>query len=174
MSGELLRVRIERGCSTVTVVRRLGVPSSASTWSSHSPSTTRSLRLKRVGVGLRVAPRPWLDSTGTESDYAGGENITRTNRSALKRHLRHGLAAPMQPANRIMIVKGTDDPFNNAKYVVRVLAEEWRKRGISVDVVGGLRKPTGPDVLVLPHFDRSVTPPQQAELLSQCARVVNR
>src|SRR5438045_9668167 len=78
MSGELFRVRIERGCSIVTVVRRLGTPSSASTWSSHSPSATRSWRLKRVGVGLRVAPRPSLDSTGMLPFYADRENITRT------------------------------------------------------------------------------------------------
>src|SRR3982751_5882189 len=77
-SGELLRVRIERGCSMVTVVRRFGTPSSASTWSSHSPSATRSWRLKRVGVRLRVAPRPSLDSTGIQAFYAAKENITRT------------------------------------------------------------------------------------------------
>src|SRR5690349_14242177 len=78
MSGELLRVRIERGCSIVTVERRLGTPSSASTSSSHSPSAARSWRLKRVGVGLRVAPRPSLDSTGIQPFYASRENITRT------------------------------------------------------------------------------------------------
>src|SRR5438477_8138405 len=77
-SGELLRVRIDLGCSIVTVVRRLGTPSSASTWSSHSPSSVRSLRLKRVGVGLRVAPRPWLDSTGMQAVYSAHKNITRT------------------------------------------------------------------------------------------------
>src|SRR6476661_7859365 len=78
MSGELFRVRIDLGCSMVTVVRRLGTPSSASTWSSHSPSATRSWRLKRVGVALRVAPRPWFDSTGIRFSYAAGRNITRT------------------------------------------------------------------------------------------------
>src|SRR2546421_8429949 len=62
----------------VTVVRRLGTLTSASTWSSHSPSATRSWRLKRVGVGLRVAPRPSLDSTGIQPFYASRENITRT------------------------------------------------------------------------------------------------
>src|SRR5438270_166338 len=77
-SRELLRVRIERGCSIVTVVRRFGTASSASTWSSHSPSAARSFRLKRVGVELRVAPRPSLDSTGIQSFYAVSENITRT------------------------------------------------------------------------------------------------
>src|SRR5215475_3372931 len=86
MSGELLRVRIDLGCSIVTEVRRFGTPSSASTWSSQSPSTTRSLRLKRVGVGLRVAPRPWLDSTGIRQGYAVQENITRTDeRPAMNR-----------------------------------------------------------------------------------------
>src|SRR6185503_14217599 len=78
MSGELLRVRMDFGRSIVTVVRRFGTPSSASTWSSHSPSATRSLRLKRVGVGLRVAPRPEFDSTGIAQSYAGRENISRT------------------------------------------------------------------------------------------------
>src|SRR5688500_12213050 len=54
----------------VTVVRRLGTPSSASTLSSQSPSIARSFRLKRVGVLLRVAPRPRIDSTGILSRYA--------------------------------------------------------------------------------------------------------
>ena len=67
------------GCSIVTVVRRLGTPSSASTLSSHSPSTVRSLRLKRVGVALRVAPRPLIDSTGMAAIYAACENRTRTD-----------------------------------------------------------------------------------------------
>jgi hypothetical protein len=35
--------------------------------------------LKRVGVGLRVAPRPWFDSTGIPEFYGVNENITRTN-----------------------------------------------------------------------------------------------
>src|SRR5918993_4391096 len=70
-SGELLRVRIDLGCSMVTVVRRFGTPSSASTVSSQSPSAARSLRLKRVGVVLRVAPRPRIDSTGIPTGYAG-------------------------------------------------------------------------------------------------------
>src|SRR3954470_24760028 len=77
-SGDELRVRIVLKCSIVTVVRRLGTPSSASTWSSHSPSATRSLRLKRVGVELRVAPRPSLNSTGIQSIYVADQNITRT------------------------------------------------------------------------------------------------
>src|SRR6185295_11991988 len=70
MSGERLRVRIDLGCSMVTVVRRLGTPSNASTVSSHSPSTLRSLRLKRVGLLLRVAPRPRIDSIGIRTGYA--------------------------------------------------------------------------------------------------------
>ena len=64
MSGELLRVRIDLGCSIVTVVRRWAIAVEASTLSSQSPSATRSFRLKRVGVALRVAPRPVIDSTG--------------------------------------------------------------------------------------------------------------
>src|SRR6476620_11214791 len=70
MSGELFRVRIDFGRSIVTVVRRVGTPSIAPTWSSHSPSDRRSIKLKRVGVALRVAPRPWFDSTGMAKSYA--------------------------------------------------------------------------------------------------------
>src|SRR5215213_6927169 len=77
-SGELLRVRMDLGCSIVTVVRRGGTPSRASTVSSQSPSRARAFRLKRVGVGLRVAPRPRFDSTGMAHDYAERWNISRT------------------------------------------------------------------------------------------------
>jgi hypothetical protein len=34
--------------------------------------------LKRVGVRLRVAPRPLIDSTGMAATYLVGENRTRT------------------------------------------------------------------------------------------------
>src|SRR5678815_4929667 len=70
MSGELLRVRIVFGFSIVTVVRRFGRPSSASTLSSQSPSSIRSFRLNRVGVEFRVAPRPLIDSMAIPQIYA--------------------------------------------------------------------------------------------------------
>src|SRR5687767_6488134 len=86
MSGELLRVRIERGFSIVTVVRRGAIPSSVSTLSSQSPSTTRSARLKRVvGVLLRVAPRALIDSTAMQAICADDENEARTL-SAVEAH----------------------------------------------------------------------------------------
>ena len=80
----------------------------------------------------------------------------------------------MPKASRILVVKAKGDPFETGKYVVRLLAKEWRSRGLIVDVVDGLTEPTGPDVLVFPHFDRTTTPPRQAQLLRQCARVINR
>ena len=61
MSGELLRVRIDLARSIVTVVRRGGTPSNASTWSSQSGSTTCSFKLKRVDPALRVAPRALVE-----------------------------------------------------------------------------------------------------------------
>src|SRR6478672_5923859 len=79
MSGELLRVRIERARSIVTVVRRGATSSSASTWSSQSPSTIWSLRLMRREVAFFVAPRPEVDSTGMGEDYAESRNETRTD-----------------------------------------------------------------------------------------------
>src|SRR5918998_3011436 len=80
-SGELLRVRIDLGCSMVTVVRRFGTPSRASTVSSQSPSMWRCFRLKRVGVLLRVAPRPRIDSTGIPSLVRRFLNKSRTDAS---------------------------------------------------------------------------------------------
>src|SRR5258708_35953600 len=83
MSGELLRVRIDLGCSIVTVVRRLGTPSRASAWASHSPSATRSPKLHRVDVGVQSAPRPEYAPTGIagpqrpwKEHYTNGDAIT--------------------------------------------------------------------------------------------------
>jgi hypothetical protein len=58
MSGELLRVMIVFGFSTVTVVRSGGSsPSTVSRSSRQSPSSSRSGRLKRMLSRLSVAPR---------------------------------------------------------------------------------------------------------------------
>src|SRR5215216_3603916 len=91
MSGELLRVRMVRGCSMVTVVRRGVTPSSASTVSSQSPSVTRSFRLKRTGVALRVAPRPLIDSTGMRPCYAH----PRTNQEQASERSRSSFTWPI-------------------------------------------------------------------------------
>ena len=80
----------------------------------------------------------------------------------------------MEPANRILVVHSKHEPFNEQPFVVHLLAEEWRKRGIPVDVTDSLTEPTGPDVLVFPHSDITGTPPPLAKVLSQCARVMNR
>src|SRR6478672_4709206 len=80
MSGEELRVRIDLGFSIVTVVRRGGAaPSRVSTSSSQSPSITRSFKLKRVGVALRVAPRALIDSMGMARECALPVNKSRTD-----------------------------------------------------------------------------------------------
>src|SRR3954464_2628078 len=80
MSGDVLRLMIVFGFSTVTVVRSGGGPSSsASRASSQSPSASLSGRLKRVGVRFSGAPRPerasgrfipWI--------YAVNKNVSRT------------------------------------------------------------------------------------------------
>src|SRR4051812_23628580 len=114
MSGELLRVRIDLGCSIVTVVRRLGTPSSASTWSSQSPSSMRSFRLKRVGVELRVAPRPSFDSTGIARIYRAHRNITRTKLMLELRHpAREGWPAVLGhrlQGRRVLVVEALINP----------------------------------------------------------------
>ncbi|MEO7240094.1 MAG: hypothetical protein ABIW16_01720 [Sphingomicrobium sp.] len=80
----------------------------------------------------------------------------------------------MQPANKILFVRLRNEPFEQVNYVVHRLAEEWRKRGIIVEVTDRLSEATGPDVLIFPHFDLTLTPPPIVELLSRCARVINR
>jgi hypothetical protein len=79
-----------------------------------------------------------------------------------------------EPANRVLVVRARHEPFNEYPFVVHLLAEEWRRRGISVDVTDSLAEPTGPDVLVFPHIDLTTTPPRLAEKLGRCARVINR
>lgn len=80
----------------------------------------------------------------------------------------------MEPASRILIVRAKHEPFADVPYVIHLLAEEWRRRGIPVDVTDSLEKPMGPDVLVFPHFDLTVIPRRIADRLNRCARVINR
>jgi hypothetical protein len=58
--------------------------------------------------------------------------------------------------------------------MIHVLTRVWRERGIRVDETDRLLEPTGPDVLVLPHLDVTITPRREAELFRRCARVINR
>ena len=80
----------------------------------------------------------------------------------------------MTPANRILFVKVKDEPFEHGPYVVHKLADAWRKRGLEIGITDDLSQPTGPEVLVFPHFDLTRTPPRMAAVLGRCARVVNR
>jgi len=77
-------------------------------------------------------------------------------------------------ANRILVVRLKNDPFQRASYVVHALSDEWRKRGIAIDVVDHLDEPVGDDTVVFPHMDLTVTPPQCAAVFSKCAKVINR
>jgi hypothetical protein len=83
-------------------------------------------------------------------------------------------AAEIEPANRILLVHARHEPFKHVPYVVHLLADEWRSRGIPVEVTDSLQRPLGPDVLVFPHFDLTVIPSPLADSLSRCARVINR
>lgn len=80
----------------------------------------------------------------------------------------------MEPANRILLVRGDKVAFEGAPYAVQLLAERWRNGGIPVDEVDVLREPVGADVLVFPHSDLTRVPPGLADLLARCPRVVNR
>ena len=80
----------------------------------------------------------------------------------------------MEPASRIVVIRAKHEPFDIIPYVMHPLAEEWRRRGIPVEVTDTLSEPLGPDVLVFPHFDLTVIPTIIAERLSRCARAINR
>ena len=72
------------------------------------------------------------------------------------------------------MVRARHEPFEQVPYVIHLLTEEWRKRGIPRRRHGFADQPTGPEVLVFPHLDLTVIPPRLAERLSRCARVINR
>src|SRR3546814_17643722 len=98
MSGELLRVMIVRGRSTVTLVRSGGgASSSASRASSHSPSTSRAGRLKRALNAFWVAPRAGGGGgLGTPTCCAQYWNKSRTIfMLAQAGHQFHEVAGPM-------------------------------------------------------------------------------
>jgi hypothetical protein len=80
----------------------------------------------------------------------------------------------MEPANRVLVLRATNEPFEKVPYVIHLLMDEWRRRGIPVEVTDSIPEPTGPDVLVFPHMDLTIIPPRLAERLGRCARVINR
>lgn len=80
----------------------------------------------------------------------------------------------MARASRILILHAQADAWEGANYVLRVLAQEWRESGLDVEVARSFTKPTGDDVVVFPHLDRTRTHPGLVELLGRSARVVNR
>jgi hypothetical protein len=77
-------------------------------------------------------------------------------------------------ADKVLIVRSEHEPFERVPYVIHLLIKLWRQQGLEVDVTTALNAPTGEDVLVFPHFDLTMTPPDLAKMLSRCARVVNR
>ncbi|HLO21012.1 MAG TPA: hypothetical protein VK192_11040 [Sphingomicrobium sp.] len=79
-----------------------------------------------------------------------------------------------EPANRILVVHAKHEPFWHVPYVIHLLADEWRSRGIPVEVTDSLTEAMGADVLVFPHLDLTLTPPRLGQQLSRCARVLNR
>ena len=80
----------------------------------------------------------------------------------------------MPSANRVIVLRHRNDPFDRATYVIHVLSEEWRKRGIDVEVVDHLDSPVGVDAVVFPHMDLTITPARVSAVLERCPRVVNR
>ena len=75
---------------------------------------------------------------------------------------------------RVLIVRHPDDPFARMAYCVHLLADEWRKRGLTVDVTTEPRGPVDPEVLVIPHLDLTLTPRAYRDYFARCPHVLNR
>jgi hypothetical protein len=79
---------------------------------------------------------------------------------------------------RILVVCHPNDAFDQTHYVVRAMADEWRKRAdvASVEVASDLDAihVNGKPVVVVPHLDVTVTPPQYRQFFAQCPVVLNR
>jgi hypothetical protein len=80
----------------------------------------------------------------------------------------------MQLPERIAIlIHERDAGARERFYIVWALAECWRRLGIEVSVVRGVREPVIADLLI-PHLDLTSMPPEYAALLDAQPCVVNR
>lgn len=75
---------------------------------------------------------------------------------------------------RILIIRHPDDPFENAPYVIHVLAGQWRNRGIQVEISSQVRRRVDGDVVVIPHLDLTRTPVEHQAFFAACPVVINR
>lgn len=80
----------------------------------------------------------------------------------------------VRASRRILIIRHPDDPFDNAPYVIHVLADQWRKRGIDVEVSSRVPRQVEDDVVVIPHLDLTRTPPEHQAFFAACPVVINR
>lgn len=77
-------------------------------------------------------------------------------------------------AKRIVVLWHPDDPYDRTPYIIHVLIDEWRRRGIPADVTVRLDRPVDDKVLIIPHLDITVMPPACDEFLRRCPLVLNR
>ena len=81
----------------------------------------------------------------------------------------------MRSVPRVLVLRHREDQFDQTCYVMRALADEWRRRGIVVDVTDRFDGPgTDDDTIVIPHLDLTRTPPEYRAFLGRCPRVLNR
>lgn len=78
------------------------------------------------------------------------------------------------PTRRVTLLLHEDDPWPaGPSYFAAGLVEAWQEIGLEARVHKGLREVPRED-LVLPHIDRTVTPPAYARVIDALPRVVNR
>jgi hypothetical protein len=80
----------------------------------------------------------------------------------------------LHAAPRILVLRHPDDLFDRTSYVIRALIEEWRRRGMTVDVSDNTNQTIDDGTIVIPHLDLTRTPPAYERFLARCPHVVNR
>lgn len=79
----------------------------------------------------------------------------------------------MGATKRILIVRHPEDPFERWGYVIHLLIEAWRERGLYVEVIWDIDRPVEADV-VIPHLDLTSTPRAYRDFFARLPVVLNR
>src|SRR4030042_3108700 len=75
---------------------------------------------------------------------------------------------------KIAILLHKDDPgFLSTKYLIKLLMEEWKGMGFTIEVIQGTKNAVPADVLI-PHIDLTLTPNRYSKYFGQYPLVINR
>jgi hypothetical protein len=74
---------------------------------------------------------------------------------------------------RILVVRHPEDPFARWGYVIHLLMEVWRERGLHVELICDIDRTVEADV-VIPHLDLTLTPRAYRDYFARYPVVLNR